>query len=206
MLEGADERGSYCEDSPLTICGRAGLGAGWSRGIDDILVALCDVWAVAGGVERGHDGRSVEGGGEGERGGRERRGKEGWAELVEEVEEEEEEEEKRKRRSRRSTRSAAAASSTMVVDSSESVRVCIPQAYGPLGLGARAVCCYVIWLGRLRRSHLVSVQSQWASRGTLLAIACRRQRQPRALDSHFRLLSCVLAGPFTSTLPRQPST
>lgn len=43
-------------------------------------------------------------------------------------------------------------------------------------------------------------------RGRLLAMACRRQRQPRALDRHGRLLSCVLAGPFTSTLPRQPST
>lgn len=56
LLECADKRGSYCEDSPLTICGRACLGTRWRRGIDDILVAPGDVGAVAGGVERGHGG------------------------------------------------------------------------------------------------------------------------------------------------------
>lgn len=80
-------------------------------------------------------------------------------EEVEEEEEEEEEEKKEKKRGR-STRSAAAASSTVVVDSSESVRVCIPQAYG-IGCQGRVLLCHMAWHGRLRRSHacsLVSVQ------------------------------------------------
>lgn len=54
MLECADERGSDGEDGPLAVRGRAGLGAGWRRSVDDVLVAPCDVGAVAGGVERGH--------------------------------------------------------------------------------------------------------------------------------------------------------
>lgn len=57
LLECADKRGSDCEDSPLAVCGRAGLGTRGRRGIDDILVAAGDVGAVAGGVERGHGGR-----------------------------------------------------------------------------------------------------------------------------------------------------
>jgi hypothetical protein len=54
LLECADERGSNSEDCPLSVRGRAGLGTGWRRSIDDVLVAPRDVWAVAGGVERGH--------------------------------------------------------------------------------------------------------------------------------------------------------
>jgi hypothetical protein len=53
-LKCADQRGSHCEDCPLTICRRACLGVGWRRSIDDVLVAPGDVWAVAGCVERGH--------------------------------------------------------------------------------------------------------------------------------------------------------
>jgi hypothetical protein len=56
LLEGADERGSYGENGPLTVSWRAGLGTGWCRGIDDVLIAAGDVWPVARGVERGHGG------------------------------------------------------------------------------------------------------------------------------------------------------
>ena len=63
LLEGADERGSYCEDSPLPVRRGARLGTRWRWSIDNILVAPGDVGAVAGGVERGHGGRR---GGEGE--------------------------------------------------------------------------------------------------------------------------------------------
>jgi hypothetical protein len=59
LLECADKRGSDCEDSPLTVCWRAGLGTRGRGSIDDILVAPGDVGAVAGGVERGHGGGRV---------------------------------------------------------------------------------------------------------------------------------------------------
>ena len=56
-------------------------GAGGRGGIDDVLVALCDVGAVAGRVERGHGGRRVAGklswvrGAGGREGGREEEGR-----------------------------------------------------------------------------------------------------------------------------------
>lgn len=55
-LECADERGSHGEDGPLPVRGRGCLCAGWRRGIDDVLVASRDVWAIAGRVQRGHGG------------------------------------------------------------------------------------------------------------------------------------------------------
>lgn len=54
LLEGADKRGNDGEDCPLAVGGRAGLGTGRRRGIDDILIAAGDVGAVARGVERRH--------------------------------------------------------------------------------------------------------------------------------------------------------
>ena len=54
VLECADERGSDGEDGPLPVRGRTGLRTGWRGSIDDVLIAPSDVWAVAGGVERGH--------------------------------------------------------------------------------------------------------------------------------------------------------
>lgn len=53
-LKCADKRGSYGEDSPLTVCWRACLGVGRRRGIDDVLIAPVDIWAIARCVERGH--------------------------------------------------------------------------------------------------------------------------------------------------------
>jgi hypothetical protein len=56
LLERADERGSYSENSPLTVRGRAGLRTRWSRRVHNVLVAPGDVRAIAGCVERGHGG------------------------------------------------------------------------------------------------------------------------------------------------------
>jgi hypothetical protein len=54
VLEGADKWGSNREDGPLTVCGRAGLGTGWRRGVYDVLVTAGDVGPVGGRVERSH--------------------------------------------------------------------------------------------------------------------------------------------------------
>jgi hypothetical protein len=56
VLEGADKWGSHSKDSPLAVCGRACLGPGRQRGVDDVLVAARDVGPVGGRVERGHGG------------------------------------------------------------------------------------------------------------------------------------------------------
>lgn len=61
LLKCANEGGSNGEYGPLAVGWRVCLRPGWRRTVDDVLVAPCNVGAIARGVESGHGGRGAGG-------------------------------------------------------------------------------------------------------------------------------------------------